>query len=276
MKVLGVLAVRILVEARWTLALSTLALFSLGWLGVNRTARFEAQIREAIARGNPDDLARVARRSGLAMMDVTSVVIEMNWWNLPMILLPVVAWAIGRGSFAAAGDLERGTMDLILSRPVARSAYLLSHVLAAVLGLVGLAAGLVAGHAAGLRYNTVADPPPLALVLGPAANLASLGFAVFGFTLVASSLDRARWRPNLIGSVLTLGSFILTVVANMPGMEEWKPIEKFSIFRAYNPVEVVSSGKTLGPNVATLIGLGVAAVGVALAAFSRRDLPAGS
>jgi ABC-2 type transport system permease protein len=275
-KVLTRLTWRILIDAQWTLILSILAMFSLGWLGLFRTLRLEREFRRAIELGDTQRLIRFARGSGATSMDFSFIAIEMSWWILPMILLPVLVWAIGRGSNAVAGELERGTMDLVLSRPVPRSTYLLSHVLAAVLGLLLLVMGLVAGHSVGVSALKIASPPPLVQLLRPALNLAALGFTIFGLTLLASTCDRVRWRPNLIGSGITLTSFVVLIVANLPGMEDWKRLEQVSIFKAYNPVELVTTGVNFQYNAGLLAGIGLISVTISLIIFGVRDLPAGS
>ena len=81
----------------------------------------------------------------------TSVSIMMAFWNHPLIILMISIWAIGRGSGAVAAEIERGTMDLILSRPVARWTYLASQVVVATLGLAILAAALFAGASIALQ-----------------------------------------------------------------------------------------------------------------------------
>ena len=64
----------------------------------------------------------------------------MAFWNHPFFLILVSIWSIVRGSAAVAAEVERGTMDLILSRPVSRSSYLASQVGVALAGLVVLGA----------------------------------------------------------------------------------------------------------------------------------------
>ena len=59
----------------------------------------------------------------------------MAFWNHPFFLILISIWAIVRGSAAVAAEVERGTMDLLLSRPVARSSYLASQVCMALAGL---------------------------------------------------------------------------------------------------------------------------------------------
>jgi ABC-2 type transport system permease protein len=135
---------------------------------------------------------------------------------------------------------------------------------------------MILGNWLATRYNSIADPPSLALLLKPSANLAAIGLAVYGYSLLCSALDSVRWRPNLIASVLTLAGFIAQVVANIPTLEEWKWLENVSIFTAYEPVEAVTKGQTLGFHLAILSGLGVAGVALAFLAFSVRDLPSSS
>ena len=58
----------------------------------------------------------------LRMMGVdeqpTSISLIMASWSHPFIILLISIWAIGRGSAAVAAEVERGTMDLLLSRPI--------------------------------------------------------------------------------------------------------------------------------------------------------------
>lgn len=262
---------RTLGESRWMLGVESVALFGLSWLSVFITSRTEVAMRKAAGSGGGMRLA--FRGIGESAQTVGSVAFEVLWWNHPFILLNVLVWAIARGSIAVAGEIERGTLDLVLSRPVSRASYLASQVLVAAFGLAAMASALVAGNLLASRFHTVETPPSLAALARPALNLAALGLAVYGFTLLLSALDYVRWRPNLIASIATLASFILFVIANVPVLKEWKWLEKGSIFRAYDPVAAAVHGRGLGFNVTLLAGIGLAGIAPALLAFARRDLP---
>lgn len=264
------------VESRWILGISSAALFGLSWLFVFVTSRIEEQIREIAPAGGPISPMRMLRGLGGSAMDFTSPAIEMAFWNHPLIVLTVAIWAIGRGTAAVSAEVERGTMDLILSRPIPRWSYLASQGLVATAGLVVLAVAMVAGNLVATRYNPIEGPPSVWLLSKTATNLAALGFAIYGIALLCSAVDSVRWRPNLIVSVLTLAGFIANVVANLPSLEDWKWLEKTSIFKAYNPVEVVTKGETLGFNLIVLAALGSGAILLAILAFSVRDLPSNS
>ncbi len=108
-------------------------------------------------------------------------------------------------------------------------------------------------------------------------NLAALGLPIYGYTLLASSIDSVRWRPTSIGSGLTLAGVIAFVVSLVPQLQNmsWKPwLERVSIFKAYNPVELVTKGESLGFNLAILGGIGISCIILAFVAFAVRDLPA--
>ena len=83
------------------------------------------------------------------MMGITeepaSISLIMASWSHPFIFLLISIWAIGRGSAAVAAEVERGTMDLLLSRPIPRWVYLSSGVIVSLVGLVVLAGALMAG-----------------------------------------------------------------------------------------------------------------------------------
>jgi len=263
-------------ESRWTLALSAAALFGLGWLFVYGTSLFEAEIRHSLESDTEGVRIQFLRNLGVNE-ETSSLALMITSWSHPFILLLVSMWAIGRGSGAVAAEVERGTLDLILSRPVARWAYLASQVIVAVLGLAILASGLFLGAALAVRYNAFHQRPDPWKLIRPAVNLAALGLPIYGYTLLASSLDHVRWRPTSIGSFLTLAGFIAYVISLMEVFQKmsWKPwLERISIFKAYNPVELVMKGDSFEFNVAILAGIGASCIVLAFFAFALRDLPA--
>lgn len=271
----GLLFLKQLRESVWLLTLSALALFALSWTTVYVTARIERRFQAA--NSEPRDQARRAgflRGMGGSAMDFSTAAIEMAWWNHPFIVLVVAVWAVARGSGAVAADLERGTMDLVLSRPIPRWAYLAAQVSLAGYGLIVLSAAMVLGNMTGTQFNRVSGPPGALVLSRPALNLACLGLAIYGITFLFSTLDRVRWRPNMIGSVLTLASYVLVVIVNAPTLEDWKWLEQFSVFKAYNPVEAAVKGETLAFNATALTLVGAFGIVAGFTAFRMRDLPA--
>ncbi len=265
-------------ETRWTLGLSALALFGLGWLFVYATSRTEVEVVRQL-NSNGDDLGgRLAMMRALGITgEPSSAELIMASWNHPFILILISTWAIGRGSGAVAAEVERGTMDLILSRPIPRWLYLTAHILVATVGLAILGLALMTGATMAIQKNILRVTPSMSTLLLPAINLAALGFPIYGYTLLASSMDHVRRRPTLVGSVITLGGFVAWVISLIPVFQEswWRPwLERVSIFKAYQPVELVNEGLSFGSNLAFLGTIGIVCISLAFVIFSRRDLPA--
>ena len=264
-----VLIRRHLGEAKWVLFLSIVPLFALGWLLSFSTARTLADpVRQ-------ERLRRFAEARGDANLELPSVLQqELFLWMLPPVMLPLLIWAIGRGSLAVAGELERGTLDLTLSRPIRRTTYLLTQITLGLIGLMLIAGGLVAGHVVGNLVHQVPGAPAISVWFRPWTNFVALGFAIFGYTLLASSVEVVRWRAMTFGAVVTIVSGIAQAIA---GLEVLKPYRKYienaSVFKRYNPVRVATTGEDFGFDVGILFAVGGICVLMGLIFFSRRDLP---
>jgi ABC-2 type transport system permease protein len=261
-----------LLDARWMLGALVLSLFWLSWLFVHVAHRIEKSMRQAVG-GGP---MRMLRGLGGPAMDFSTGALEMAFWNHPFILLMFSVWAIARGSGAVAGELERGTMDLVMSRPVSRTSFVASQVAVGLIGIVLMVAAMMAGNLAGTQYNTLESPPSALSLSRPALNLMALAWAIYGYAFMLSAGDIVRWRPTLIASIATLGMFVALVVASIPSLEDWKWLEKVTIFRAYNPVEAITKGENLAFNGEILLAIGSVGLVLGYLVFLRRDLPAGS
>lgn len=260
-------------DARWALFLSSSLLAFLGWLLVYVASRQETNIRRALSDGKGFSWVR---QMGLDA-DPPSIEIMMAFWNHPFIILMIAMFALGRGANAVGAEIERGTLDMVMSRPVSRSAYLGAQVLTSTLGLLAIAAALAVGAYAATFYNILKSPPGFELLMKPAFNLAALAFPMYGYTLLFSSLDIVRWRALTAGSALTLAGFIARVISLIPVFKDswWQPwAEHASLFTLYNPVDAVSGRGHCGQDVAILLGLGTAFIALAFLAFAHRDLPA--
>jgi ABC-2 type transport system permease protein len=260
-------------ESRWVLRISALSFFALSILTVWIAWRLE----RLIDRGEVGPAVRrygFLRALGGRNMDYSSTALEICWWNHPLLVLTVLGWAISRGAAAFAGEIERGTLDLTLSRPVSRSEYLLAQVAYTVWGLLVLTAALIGGNLVGTEFYGVKSPPSIVTLLRPSAMVVTLGMAVYGYTLPFSTLDVVRWRPGVVAAGATLGGLIAMSLA--PQFEGYDWLEKLSVFDAYAPVTVALKGEPLAFNAMVLLGVFAAGVALALAIFAQRDLPTNS
>jgi ABC-2 type transport system permease protein len=192
-------------------------------------------------------------------------------------LLPFILWAIARGSIAVAGEIERGTLDLVMSRPVSRFDYLAVQVSSFLVGMLILLTLLVGGNLVGSSVFPTTPPTTLAQLLKASANLAALTWTIYGLTLMCSCYDLVRWRPNLIAASFTLVSSVTAALAQIRSLKEFKPyLENTSIFSAYDPLDAVKEAEYLGNSLVILGGLGTLFVALAFVLFLHRDLPSNS
>jgi ABC-2 type transport system permease protein len=268
---------KLLHDVRWSLLFSVVALFTLGWLFVYVTSLNESRFRKSLEE-TPGQNRRADWMRGMGLTEESaSVAFMMTNWTNPIIILVVAVWAIGRGTSAVGSEIERGTLDMVLSRPISRTSYLTAQIVASLFGLLLIALSLAAGARAAVPYNVLASPPGVGSLLKPALNLAALGLPIYGYTLFFSAIDHVRWRPTMIGSVLTLGGFIARVIAVIPVFKDmsWRPwVDQMSIFKLYDPVDAVTKGEFFSFDMAVLTGVGAACFALAYLVFTTRDLPA--
>jgi ABC-2 type transport system permease protein len=225
----------------------------------------------------------------------------------PLVITILCIWAIGRSSGAIAGEIDRGTMELLLAQPVRRPRLILAHLCIDLMTIPLLCLSLWAGTFLGVfligpielsgedlkHFPFPVHLDPDALRLDPAAfgpglwNVAALVFAVSGYTLWLSAAGRFRSKVLGLAVFITLLQFLINVVGQF-----WDTIgmlRPFTVFYYYQPQQIVlahrwsvdlgqfwNNGQPLfALNVlAVLAAVGTVGYGMALWTFNRRDLPA--
>ncbi len=227
----------------------------------------------------------------------------------PVVLILSSVWAIGRAGGAVAGELDRGTMELLLSQPLPRNQLILAHFLVDCVVIPTVCLSIFAGTQFGLwavgpftvDYSSVQkllpmlelpEKPEILEVSGkpqlPAlANLAALLFSLSGITLALSAAGRSRWKVLGYGVLVAMLMFIANVLGQL--WDEVEFVRPFSVFYYYQPQKIMlhsewtvdpavvwGSRWTLGavPVVGALLAVGMAGYLAALRIFTRRDLPA--
>ena len=184
----------------------------------------------------------------------------------PFFLLLLGAWVVRVSCGALAGEVGRGTMDLLAARPVPRWHFVAAGMLASCGGLVVIALGAWGGTAFGSSLRDLGVAKDLAPVAA-GAMLLFTAWAGVGLAVSAGRRDAGSaiaWTAGIIAV-----SFVLDYLARL-----WTPIgalRPLSLFRWYETQALVHSGlEWRAP--AVLGGVAVAGVAVAVAVFRRRDL----
>ncbi len=182
----------------------------------------------------------------------------------PMIVMLIGAWSIVRGSDAVSGELNRGTMEMLLSQPVSRRRIFVQHAMLTVFGLLllvllvwlGMSIAVYTTNIDVSQYRafripltqyriplTWLDPQtqtipmsdrvhPLQFLPG-IVNLFSFGFLITGYAMMFSSWDRYRWRT--LGFVIGIYfvAALIKVAAMSTATLRW--LHWFTFFALYEP-----------------------------------------
>lgn len=200
----------------------------------------------------------------------------------PLTQIALCVWAIGRAAGTIAGEIDRGTMELLLAQPLRRGQVIGAHLIVDLLTIAGLVAMLWVGttigawlagfiHAEGARHTD-----PLAF-LPPQLNVALFLFALGGMTLPISAAGRSRNRVLGIAVLAALVQFLVNVLGQL-----WSPMEllrPLTLFFYYQPQPMILhadwySEPAIWMRLAVLAAVGVVGYLAATAIFCRRDVPA--
>jgi ABC-2 type transport system permease protein len=224
----------------------------------------------------------------------------------PIVLTLCVVWSVGRSAGAVAGEMERGTMELLMSQPVPRNRLILAHLIVDLIVLPLICLAFFAGTQFGLsvvgpfipQYEAIKklpvripipeNPTPLEVSglgeLPGLANTFALMFAISGITIALSAARRSRWKVVGYSVLIVIVMFIANTIGQL-----WEPavwVRPFTLFFYYQPQKVMLDGDWLVhmntawtgwpvvPGIGVLLAVGAGGYLLALRSFTRRDLPA--
>ncbi|MFM8536659.1 MAG: ABC transporter permease subunit [Planctomycetaceae bacterium] len=194
----------------------------------------------------------------------------------PVIVLAATVWGITRGSDAVSGQLERGTMEMVLASPIRRTAVFVTQALAATGGAALLCGVLLVSVWTAVASGPWADRVEPARFVPAVANVFGLMVCLGGIASLVSAADSHRWRT--IG--IMCGFYVLSILAKLVGRlsTTFSWVGALSVLEVYEPQRLVGGNAEawwlLARYDGVLIGIGIAAYVAGAVIFARRDLPA--
>ncbi len=165
-------------------------------------------------------------------------------------------------------SVERGAIDLVLSRPIPRWTVVISQLMALLIGAAALMAAAWLGVCLGaLAIGAAASLPLLRYALIATVAWALLG-ALGAGALVISSASRSASTAAGVGTAWTLLSFMLDV---LPVGQS--PLGQLNPWHHYDPPQLLATGQLPATSALVLAGWIVGGALAACGLFARRDLP---
>ena len=189
----------------------------------------------------------------------------------PLYLVLACTAVVGFACRSLAGEMERGTIQLALSRPISRPSVYGARLLGLVIIVTALVIGGPLGLVAGLVYARPEGTFAYGHLLPTAAGTVLLFWAIGGLTLLGSAAASTAGRA--MGWAIA-GLVVSYLVDYFAGIWDFLvPIEFLSIFDYYDPTTTLVNGTLVWTNVVVLAAVGTAGVLAGLIVFVRRDLP---
>ena len=189
----------------------------------------------------------------------------------PVFLVGACLFAVGLGVRCIAGELEAGTLELTLARPLARRAHVAAYLALLLPGCVVLALGYAAGALLGVAlFDPDVGRLPAGNMLLAALGSALLLAAIGGVSLLVSALCNERGRAL----AWALGILIAMYAAAFlfPLWSPLEPLARLSLFWYFSPGRTIQRGDVpWGDDLALALTALVTLAGAAWR-FERRDL----
>ena len=258
-------------DARLLLCVLAVLLLLFGWLFVWLSGFFQpgpllqfwTSLPNVLSKLSPIPLEVAVTRTGMVSM----------LYVHPLTMLVTFAWTIARGSAAVSGEIDGGTMELVLAQPVRRSEVLWVQAAVTTLGSAVLATALWLGIWLGVTI-LAAEIDPMMYWPG-SAMLFCLHFCFAGLATLCSSWDRYRWRTIGIMGGFVAVQIVLELLRMLWPAGRW--CGALTVLAAYDPqpciIGPVDWAAFLLYN-GILLAVGLVAYLGAVLIFCRRDLPA--
>ena len=189
----------------------------------------------------------------------------------PLVLAFLGIFAVGTTTGAIAGERERGTLEVLLARPLSRRRLYVTVAAAVVLLLAIEMGAILGGQAVGIVVQNLTGEIDLGALPLVFANglLLWCAFAAFG---LAASVSFDRHGPALgLTLAFLLVNYFLEILGSLWTDVAWS--QEYSLFHHFQPTELLT-GKADPIDFAILGAAVLVPVIYALIVFPRRDLAA--
>jgi len=187
----------------------------------------------------------------------------------PLVLFLYMFFAVGVPTGLLTGEVQKGTMELILSRPVTKTQVYVCAGIPALVGMFALVMVMFLGTVVATSIYDLGEPIPLDMFFRMAINGGLLASAVGAVSLLSAALFRGRNTAVGAAVAFLVVNYFVAIIA------EWWPrmrsLEPFTLFHYVHGQQVVT-GWPIG-NIAVLTAILLIAAISGGIVWQHRDLP---
>ena len=188
----------------------------------------------------------------------------------PLVLILYMLYAVGVPTALLTGEVQRGTMELILSRQATKTQIYICAGLITVVGMYALVVVMFLGTVAATNLYDFEQEVPFYSFFKLAVNGGILASAVGGIALLAAACFR---RGTAVG--VTVAYLVVNYFAEM--IAEWWPrmkwLEPITLFNYVDEAKIFTQSTWPLSDMCVLISILVVSTIAGGVIWSRRDLP---
>ncbi len=203
-------------------------------------------------------------------VSITPQTLQAIIWVHPTVLALVWAQEIVFCTRVPAGEIDRGTIDILLSWPISRRKLFCSESIVWLAAGIWLCLMMMVGHTVARHLVSLSTPFSWRRGLIVLGNLYSMYVAVGGVTLFISAMSDRRGRAMAVVFGLVLVSFLLNFLVQF-----WQQIEVLAplgVLNYYRPAQILATGKVPLHEMLVLWSVAAVAWVAALEIFARRNI----
>jgi ABC-type transport system involved in multi-copper enzyme maturation permease subunit len=267
------LVLRALREVFWTTLIFASVLGSIAYLLSIALPRIQARF---MSRGFVPPGVQQFRDAMMGMDTRGAGVAEVAFslaWSHPIVIALLAAHAIVVCTRVLAGEVERGTVDVLLALPVSRTRLLMSETLAWIISACILFGGLLGGTYLGTLRIDEAMRPDWSRLLMALPNLVLVYACIGLLALLASMMSDRKIRAVLTAVIALVFSVVINFLYTLDASLEFtKNFAFLSLLHYYKPLRVMLTGEWPTRDLLTLAGVSLAMWVAALVVLRRRDI----
>jgi hypothetical protein len=201
---------------------------------------------------------------------LTTTMMLSVMWTHPVVLGLIWSHAILQCARYPAGEIDRGTIDILLGWPVSRRAAWHAATLVWFLSGAVVVTSALAGYGLATLGLEAATRPPFARAATAAVNLFALYLAAGALTLVASSLSSRQIHATATGFAVVAGSFLLNFLG--PYWPIADAVSFLGLLEYYKPALILRDGGVPLANIVVLTAASALLWLVGMEITARRDI----
>jgi len=192
-------------------------------------------------------------------------------YNHPIVLIFLAIIAIMLPAKHIAGEIEDGTLELLVSLPIKRIKLSFSlWILSVLMPLIAIIGGW-SGTLIGMMIYPQTSNLPFVKIFQIGINLWLLILTINGYTFLFSAYSREGNRVTLRAAGVTLFFFFLNYTVKL-----WSAVsflKPFTIFSYYQPQQIVTGQASLIENIGILAALTTIFLIIAFRKINKMDIP---